>query len=74
MNLIFKLRTAGSRAVDLYERPWPASVADFPVGSQPLKILSLVFLRTIETGNWSRDLTVKALVLDDLIIGLLILV
>lgn len=75
MNLIFRLRTAGSRAVDLYDSPWESSAAESPVGSQLLKILSLVFLfRTSETGTWSRDLTAKALVLDDLMIGLLMLV
>jgi len=75
MNLIFRLRTAGSRAVDPYDIPSGSSFAGSLVGSQPRKILSLVFLFWIsETGNLRRDLTAKALVLNPLMIGLLILV
>jgi hypothetical protein len=73
MNLIFKLRIAGSRAVALYGSASPLSLAGFAVGSQLLRILSLVFLfRTSGTGNRSNDLTAKEFVLPDLIIGLLI--
>ena len=75
MNLIFKLRTAGSEAVVLYDIPSKSSFAGSPLGSQPRRILSLVFLFCISgTGNCSRDLTAKAFVLDALMIGLLILV
>jgi len=74
MNLIFRLSTAGSRAVDLYERPWASSAVESPVGSQLPRILSVCFLTTIETGSCSSDLTAKAFVLADLMMGLLMLV
>ncbi len=74
INLIFRLRAAGSRAVDLYESPWASSVTESPVGSQLPRILSVCFLATTETGSCSSDLSAKAFVLAELIIGLLVLV
>lgn len=74
MNLIFRLSTAGSRAVDLYEKPWVSSAVESPVGSQLPRILSICFLTKIETGSCNSDLTAKAFVLVDLMMGLLMLV
>ena len=49
-------------------------MAASPVGSQPLKIFSLYFLKTTVTGNCRRDLTAKAFVVADLMSGTLTLV